>query len=69
MKDFLPPQVMNIEPRALFMLNTSPPSQVLFLWHQIDEAKVQCLAPKSTFDTIPGCASLVYLQEDLLQVS
>lgn len=37
---------LNIEPRALSVLNTSsPPSQVLFLWHQIDEAKAQCLSP------------------------
>lgn len=48
MKGSLLPRVLNIEPRALFMLNTSSPSQVLFLWHQIDEAKAQCLAPNST---------------------
>lgn len=48
MKGSLLPQVLNIEPRALFMLNTYFPSQVLFLWHQIDEAKAQCLAPNST---------------------
>lgn len=48
MKGSLLPRVLNIEPRALLVLNTSSPSQVLFLWHQIDEAKAQCLAPNST---------------------